>query len=186
MKNNLLSICLLLAVLLLPSCVPKEEETPIANSQWIEFCEGFDGGKVDVKINGKNWVSNCVQAVYSNYEYGGDETKLLYLYAYNYGSTFQAYSDIEVLVLVYSESTVDGVLEIETAAVFYDGFYDGLGADEWEGKTYASEDASANQMTVTQWATDLAKGNVNMTLVNEEDEGDVVSLNGVFEAKLVE
>ena len=183
MKNVIFFLLLITAFFLSPSCT-KDPVEP--QPEWVKYCENVSGGNLDLKIDGKDWKSGCVQSVYTESIDSSFSQKTLWVYAYNYGATFLDNSEVELFYLLYSEITANGNTEISSTAVFVDGFYNLIANPNavFEGKSYASNESLTDNINITQLTSSLAKGTLNFTLFNEEDSTEDITITGSFSANI--
>lgn len=181
MKNAYLIILLFIALFFSSSC-----KKDIAKSEWELYCEETAlGGEIELNIDGKSWGTGCVHAIYSETISADLSYNLLYLYAYNYGSTFYINSDVEVFFAVYSESTSNGQTETSTEALFLDGFIaNAQNSGNFEGKSFSSDESTTDEINITQLTVDKAKGTLSFKLFNEEDSSEEITITGSFEANI--
>ena len=183
MKRVTFFLLLTIAFFFSPSC-KKDAVEP--QPEWVKYCQNVSGGNLDLKIDGKDWKSGCVQSVYSESIDSSFSQKFLWVYAYNYGATFYDNSEVEFFYLLYSEITVNGNTEVSSAAVFVDGFYNLIANPNatFEGKSYVSNESSTDHINITQLTSSLAKGTLNFTLFNEENSTDEIAIAGSFSANI--
>jgi len=190
-----ISSILLFSMLLLlsfSSCTKDDELNDSRQSEYNEICEDFTGGDFDVSLEGKDWSTTCVSAVYSETISGNDEQRFLYLYAYNFDGTYFSDTDIELAFIYLIETTIDGVTSTEKVAAFYRGFYDYSQAisnpdyDVEDLVVYVSEDGSMDDfINITEVTQNTVSGNLTFKLF-EEENGEEVTMSGNFTANIEE
>ncbi|MFT4667704.1 MAG: hypothetical protein ACI9XB_004677 [Gammaproteobacteria bacterium] len=197
MKNIILFLFLVF-ILSVNSCFKEDDLlSGQENEEWAELCSDFDGGSIDLKINGKDWSSGCVQATYSETisDYDDSELRFLFVYAYNHDITFSDNTDIELVYFIWTESkSAGGETEVTNQAFYYDGFYDYQQAasdpnyELEELNIYFSDeyDTDNNMVNVTQTTDSEVKGNVSFTLLDEESETETLTITGNFTATITE
>lgn len=191
MKN--FTILLLLAVAFtFPACLSVPNPADDNVFDYGEFCNDLEGGNITVNIDGQNWSTSCIQATYTETTTDTYSQKLLYLYAYNGEGTYFSGADIEMLWVVWAETTSDGVTEITKGATFYDGFINYqqvLANPDYEAEefnAYSSDDENEDDVLVIT-STTSTKVNGNMTFeLTEEDSGAKINLSGDFSANITE
>lgn len=158
----------------------------ILKSEWETYCdESALGGEINLTIDGKEWGTGCVTAFYTEDFFGDDSNNLLWIYAYNFNSTFYNTSDIEVFFASYLETTSSGVTETKSTAGFVDGFIiNGQNTGEF-GNSFSSDPdlTTTDNIIITELTSDMAKGTINFKLLsNEENSTEEISVTGSFEA----
>lgn len=185
MKNLSILSAIILFNLLIIGCNP-DPISPPGNEYGI-YCEDLNNGSISMTIDGKEWRSNCLVTVNAGVTDTAFSYKYFYILAYDFGNGIYADSDIEMFILTYSESTTDGETTVETAAGFYDGFYDYSRAAndpdyEVEGQSFNSDEDEKREVMLSNFSLDKAKGTFNFDLF-EEDSNEKISARGSFDVK---
>lgn len=182
----------LLSFLSMSSCTNADPLETERQAEYAEICEGLSGGDFDIDVEGKDWSTECVHAAYTETITASYSQKILYLYAYNFNGTYFSDTDIEVAVIVWAETTVNGETTIDQAAAFYRGLYDysqAINNPDYELEevlTYSSdEDNMDDMLTITALNENTISGNLNFELL-EEDSGEAINMSGSFTANIVQ
>jgi hypothetical protein len=191
MKLNLLTL-FAISLLFTTSCKKDNDLNNDGEPDYSELCGDFDGGDFNVSIDGQDWSTSCVQAVYTETITVDYEQKFLYVYAYNYDGVYFSDTDIEVAYVIWIETTVGDETTISKGAVFYRGFYDYsqlLNNPDYEVEdlvVYSSdEDSMDDIINITDLNSNTVTGNINFKLF-EEDTNAEVTMSGSFMANIVE
>lgn len=159
---------------------------------YSEFCGDLSGGNFNVSIDGSDWSTNCLQAVYSESITANYEQKLLYIYAYNHAFTYFTDTDIEVAVVIWIETTIDGETTTAKSAAFYNGFYDysqAINNPDYELEEFSAylsnEDSIDDIFNITGITSDEVSGNMSFKLF-EEETNEEVTMSGSFTANIVQ
>lgn len=185
MKNLSILTALFILSFLITGCRPDPVFNP--GDEFGIACHELNNGTISLKVNGKEWNSNCLIVINLGGIIGGDDYKAFHLIAYGFEDGFFADSGLETFFLTYSENTEDGKTTIQTSAAFYEGKYDNARADdpdyEFIGQLFNSNSDEKSEITISNFTTDNAKGIVNFDLF-ESTSNERVSVTGSFDLVL--